>query len=70
MVEGSREGEEEKQPGQEAIGRQKDVALPARREKLDSAAAKRFISQEESGSAEMLCPLQSPAWEGKDKGGC
>lgn len=65
QCEGSGEGEE-KQPGQEAVGRQNSVVLGAGREVLDSAATERFISQEESGSAELLCP----AWEGKDRGGC
>lgn len=46
MVEGSGEGGEVKKPVQEALGRQQDMVLPAGREKLDSAAAERFIAQE------------------------
>lgn len=49
MVEGSGEGKEKQQPGQETVGRQKDMVLPAGREKLGSSAAERFISQENQG---------------------
>lgn len=56
---------EEKQPSQEAVGRQSDVVLRAGRERLDSTVSKRFISQEKSGSAELLCPCRVQYGKGR-----
>lgn len=43
------------------------MVLPAGREKLDSATAERFIAQEESGSAEVLCPCRVQHGKGRTK---
>lgn len=67
MVEGSGEGKEKQQPGQETVGRQKDMVLPACREKLDSSAAERFILQEKSGSAKLLYPCRVQHGKGRTK---
>lgn len=69
MMEGSGEGREEKQPVQEALGRQKDMVLPAGREKLDSAAAEMYFTGK-IWVCRAVVSLQSPARKGKDKGGC
>lgn len=66
-MEGSGEGEEEKQPGQEAVRRQKDVVLGADRERLDSAVAERFILQEKSPSVELLRPCRIQHGKGRTK---